>query len=238
VTRLIGNLREHIFAGPQHAAPLQWILLAAFLSCFDGRLSADTIYQTDARGKTVVVHREGILVKQDPSFIEYKRFELKDRRVVKTKLSRGAHTFKVTTSTPEERRQIVDKWRRFGYTATLTDTAGKTTKISGLYLDFYPPGGRGSLLDSLPPRTTLPVLIDGAGADEIDFFKISSIVFQGERMTLAFVNGQVKSAGFLLPTDQPAEARFLGMTDQYDPASPDVFDFAIPLDQVKEVRFE
>jgi hypothetical protein len=64
------------------------------------------------------------------------------------------------------------------------------------------------------------------------------MVFQGERMTLTFTNGQVKSASFLLPTEQPAEARFLGMTDQYDPSSPEVFDFAIPLDKVKEVRFE
>lgn len=222
----------------RRTAPLLRLLVLTFLFWPGGRLSADTIYQTDARGKTVVIHREGILVKQDPSFIDYKRFELKDRRVVKTRLSRGAHTYKVTTSTPDERRQIVDKWRRFAYTATVTDTAGKTTKLSGLYLDFYPPGGRGSLLESLPPRTALPVLIEGAGADEIDFSKFSSMVFQGERMTLTFTNGQVKSASFLLPTEQPAEARFLGMTDQYDPASPEVFDFAIPLDKVKEVRFE
>jgi hypothetical protein len=199
---------------------------------------ADTIYQTDARGRTVVMHREAILVKQDASSIEYKHFELKERRVVKIRISRGAQNYTVTTTSPEDRRQIVAKWRRFAYTATLTDTAGNTTKLAGLYLDFYPPAGRGSLLESVPARTSFPVLIEAGSADEIDFSKISRLEFQGERITMTLTDGQVKQAKFLMPTDQPAEARFLGITDKYDPASPDVFDFAIPLEKVKDLRFE
>ena len=236
--RLTRNSRERSFVGAQHAAPLRWILLLVFLSCLGGRLSADTIYQTNARGKTVVVHRETILLREDPSFIEYKHFELKERRIVKARLSRGAVSFAVKTSSPEERRQIVNKWKRFAYTATITDTADKTTHLFGLYLDFYPPEGRGSLLESIPARTTLPVLIEGGGADELDFSKISQVKVQGDRLTLELADGQVKQARFLLPTDQPVEPRFLGMTDQYDPGSPNVFDFAIPLAKVKEIRFE
>lgn len=217
---------------------LLWLALLAMLFWVGTPLTADTIFQTNARGKTVVVHSEAIVVRQDDSSIEYKHFELRERRVVKIRLSRGAQTYTVKTSGPEDRRRIVEKWKRFAYTAAITDTAGKQTRLAGLYLDFYPPGGRGSLLESVPPRTALPVMIEGGSTDDIEFSKISGIEFQGERMTLMLTNGHVKQARFLMPTDQPAEARFLGMTDKYDPASPDVFNFGISLDKVKEVRFE
>jgi hypothetical protein len=210
----------------------------ALLAWGGARLCADTLFQTSERGRTVVVHSEAIVVKQDESSIEYKHFELKDRRVVKIRLSRGAQNYTVKTSGPEERRQIVEKWKRFGYTAVITDKAGKQTHIKALYIDFYPPGGRGSLLESVPPRTAFPVMMEGGSSDEIDFSKISRIEFQGEQLTLTLTDGQSKQARFLMPTDQPAEARFLGMTDKYDPASPDVFDFGISLDKIKEVRFE
>jgi hypothetical protein len=201
-------------------------------------LRADTILQTNARGKTVVLHREAIVVRQDPSSIEYKHFELKERRIVKVRLSRGAANITVRTTPPEDRRAIVDKWRRFAYRATITGTSGKTTRVDGLYLDFYPPGGRGSLLESVPARTTFPVLLESGSADEIEFSKIRRLEFSGERLTVALADGQVKQARFLMPTNQPAEARLLGITAQYDPSSPDLFDFAIPLEQVKEVKFE
>ena len=202
------------------------------------RLSADTLYQTSARGRQVIVHRDAIIVKADSSAITYKHFELKDRRIVKVRLSRGAKGYTYKTSSLEDRQQIVDKWKRFAYTGTITDTSGKATRLSGLYLDFYPPEGRGSLLESVPPRTTVPVLIEGGSADEIEFSKLSRIEFQGDRLALTLINREVKQARFLMPTDKPAEARFLGITDQYDPASEDVFDFAIPLAKVKDIRFE
>ena len=198
----------------------------------------DTLYQTNAQGRQVIVHRDAIVVKDDPSFILYKHFELKERRVAKIRLSRGATTYSIVTSGPEERQQIVAKWKHFGFTATLVDQAGKSVRVFDLYLDFYPPGGRGSLLESVPARTTLPVLIEGGGADELDFEKLAQIEIQGEKMRVTLRDGKAVTARFLMPTNQPAEARFLGITDQYDPASENVFDFAIPLQQVKEVRFE
>ncbi len=198
----------------------------------------DTLYQTNAQGREVIVHRDAIVVKDDPSFILYKHFELKERRVAKIRLSRGATTYSIVTSGPEERQQIVAKWKRFGFTATLVDQAGKSLRVFDLYLDFYPPGGRGSLLESVPARTTLPVLIEGGSADELDFEKLARIEIQGEKMRVTLRDGKAVTARFLMPTDQPVEARFLGITDQYDPASENVFDFAIPLQQLKEVRFE
>lgn len=230
------SLRARGLSRAQHAASL---LLLAIIAIGGGDcLLADTLFQTGARGKQNIVHRDAIIVKADDSAIIYKHFELKDRRIVKVRLSRGAKGYSYKTSSLEDRRQIVDKWRRFAYTGTITDTSGKVTQLFGLYLDFYPPEGRGSLLESIPARTTFPVLIEGGSADEIDFSKLSRIEVQGDRLTLTLTGGEVKQARFLMPTDQPAEARFLGITDQYDPASEDVFDFAIPLAKLKEIRFE
>ena len=202
------------------------------------RLGADTIYQTNPQGKQAIVHRDAILVKEDSSSLLCKHFELKERRVVKVRLSKGSLPYTVAISNTEERQRIVGVWKRFGYKATVTDQDGKTTQVFDAYLDFYPPGGRGSLLESVPPRTTFPVLIEGGGADELEFSKIDRIEFRGNLMRLTLRDGKVLDARFLMPTDRPAETRFLGITDQYDPATEDVFDFVAPLDRLKEIRFE
>ena len=214
------------------------LLILAALLFIPFPIAADTLYQTNPQGKQVIIHRDAIVVKEDSSSILYKHFELKERRVVKVRLNRGALTYTVASSNLEERKLIVEKWKRFGHTATVTDQTGKSTRVFDIYLDFYPPGGRGSLLESVPARTTFPLMIENGGADEFDFSKIASIEFQGEKMKLTLRNGQSGVARFLMPTDQPAEARFLGITDKYIPSSDDVFDFSIPLQQVKEIRFE
>lgn len=213
------------------------LLLAAFVFG-TAPLGADTILQTNPRGKQVVVQRNSIVVAEDSSSILYKHFELKERRVEIVRLSRGALDYQVVYSKPEERQQIVKTWKRFGYTVIVTDPDGKTTTLYDAYLDFYPPGGRGSLLESVPARTSFPILIEGGGADEVDFSKIARIEFQGDLMEITLKNGQTLKAHFLMPTDKPAEARLLGITDQYNPASRDVFDFYRPLNQLKEIRFE
>jgi hypothetical protein len=201
-------------------------------------LAADTILQTTPQGKQVVVSRDVIVVDEDSSSILYKHFELKERRVETVRLSRGALDYHVVYAKPGERQQIVKTWKRFGYIAAVTDRDGKTTTLYDAYLDFYPPGGRGSLLESVPARTNFPISIEGGGADEVDFSKIAQIEFQGELMQFTLRNGQTLKARFLMPTDQPAEARLLGITDQYNPASQDVFDFYLPLNRLKEIRFE
>jgi hypothetical protein len=218
------------------AKPL--LLLLAAVAFGLSPLGADTIFQTNPRGKQVVVHRDSIVVAEDSSSILYKHFELKERRVEMVRLSRGALDYQVVYSKPEERQQIVKTWKRFGYTAAVTDQDGKTTTLYDAYLDFYPPGGRGSLLESVPARTSFPILIEGGGADEVEFSKIARIEFQGDLMEFTLRNGQTLKAHFLMPTDKPAETRLLGITDQYDPASRDVFDFYLPLKRLKEIRFE
>jgi hypothetical protein len=199
---------------------------------------ADTLLQTTPQGKQVVIHRDAIVVKEDSSSILYKHFELKERRVVKVRLSRGALDYQVVYSRPEERQQILKTWKRFGYTAVVTDRDGKTTTLYDAYLDFYPPGGRGSLLEAVPARTSLPLLIEGGGADEPEFSKIVRVEFQGDLMQVTLTSGRTLKARFLMPTDKPAEPRLLGITDQYDPASEEVFDFFVPLNRLKEIRFE
>jgi len=201
-------------------------------------VAADTIYQMTAQGRQVVIQRSAIVVQDDSSTLTYKHFDLPERRVVKVTLRKGILPYQVSSSTPVERQEIVRSWKHFSYRATLTDPAGTTTALFNLYLDFYPPGGRGSLLESVPPRTTLPVSLSQGGAEEIDFAKIDRVVFQGEHLKLTLRDGQELEGRFLMPTEKPAEARFLGMTDHYDPASNEVFDFFLPLAKLSEVRFE
>jgi hypothetical protein len=201
-------------------------------------LRADTIYQTDAQGKEVVVQRNAVLVKEDSSSLVYKHFDLKERRVVKVRLNKGSLPYSVDTGGKEDRERIVEIWKRFGFKAVVTDQAGKTTEVFDAYLDFYPPGGRGSLLESVPPRTVFPVQLDQGASDEVEFSDIDRIEFQGDRLKLTLRKGQVEQGRFLLPTGSPAEARFLGITDRYDPAGEDVFDFSLPLARLKEIRFE
>jgi hypothetical protein len=212
-------------------------LLALFL-CGTSPLAADTILQMTPQGRQVVILRDAIVVKEDSSSILYKHFELKERRVEKVRLNRGPQDYHVVYSQPEERQQIVKTWKRFGYAAVVTGQDGKTTTLYDVYLDFYPPGGRGSLLESVPARTSFPILIEGGGADEVEFSKIARIEFQGDLMQLSLKNGQTLKARFLMPTEKPAEARLLGITDEYDPASDEVFDFFLPLNRLKEIRFE
>ncbi len=200
-------------------------------------LASDTIYQTTPEGKQAVIQRDAIVVKEDSSFLVYKHFDLKERRVVKVRLSKGSLPHAVDTGSFEERQQIVNTWRRFGYKATVTDQAGKITRVFDVFLDFYPPAGRGSLLESVPARTAFPVLLEAGGADELEFSKIDRIEFQGARLKVTLRNGQAETGRFLMPTERPAEARLLGITEQYDPASEEVFDFSQPLSRLKEIRF-
>ena len=198
---------------------------------------ADTIYQMTNQGKQVAVQRDAIVVSEDSSFVVYKHFELKDRRVEIVRLNKGSLPYSVQTASPDQRRRIVEVWKRFGFKATVTDLAGKVTSVYDAYLDFYPPGGRGSLLESVPATTSVSVLMDNGSADDVDISKIDRVQMQGDRLKMILRNGQVEEGKFLMPTNQPAEVRFLGITDQYNPASPRVFDFALPLARIKEISF-
>jgi hypothetical protein len=201
-------------------------------------LKADTLYQITSQGRRVVIQRNAIVVKEDTSAIVYKHFELKERRVEKASLNQGSLPYEAERSSAQERLQIVNLWKRFGYTATVTDASGKVTKVFDAYLDFYPPGGRGSLLESVPALTQLPLQLDAGGADEVEFSDIDRIEAQGDHLKVTLRKGTLKEGRFLMPTTQPMETRLLGITDHYDPASPEVFDFSLPLSQAKLIVFE
>jgi hypothetical protein len=216
----------------------QVLLAFAFLSCGVTPLLADAIFQTTPQGKQEIVQRDAIVIQQDSSFIVYKHFDLKERRVTKVRLNRGSLPFEVQMGTPQQRTQIVETWKHFGFKAVIIDQAGKITHVYDFYLDFYPPGGRGSLLESVPPRTDFPLQFDNGGADEFGFFKIDRVAILGERLSVTLREGKTVDGKFLMPTSQPAEVRALGITDHYDPASPEVFDFSVPLTQLKMITFE
>jgi hypothetical protein len=212
-------------------------LLSALIVWGAASLRADTIYQTNSRGQRVVIHRDTILVSEDSTSIVYKHFELKERRVEKVRLSQGSVPYFVDRSSPEEDQRIVQVWKRFGYTARVTDSEGKTTQVYDAYLDFYPPEGRGSLLESVPARTTFPVLIEGGGAEDFEFSRLAKVEFLGDRLKITLRDGQVVNGRFLMPTDKPAEARILGITNAYNPESEDVFDFSLPFARIREIDF-
>jgi len=214
------------------------LLLLALLASLASPSRADTIYQMNAQGRQVVVQRDAIVVSEDSSFLVYKHFDLKDRRVEIVRLNKGTLPFSVETASPDYRRHIVDIWKRVGFKATVTDLAGKATRVFDVYLDFYPPGGRGSLLESLPPTTSFAVLMDNGSADDVEISKIDRVQIQGDHLKMTLRNGQVEEGKFLMPTNKPAEVRFLGITDQYNPASQQVFDFSLPLANIKEIRFD
>ncbi|HEY6290596.1 MAG TPA: hypothetical protein VI455_03415 [Terriglobia bacterium] len=201
-------------------------------------LSADVITQMSPQGRQVVLQRDAIVVKQDSASIVYKHFDLKQQRVVKVVLQESSLPYEVNRSAPDARKQIVDLWKRFGFVATVTDTAGKTTRVYDAYIDFYPPGGSGSLLESVPARTDFPVALANGGADLVDFADVARVELQGDQLRVTLANGQVKDGRFLMPTSKPVEARFLGITERYDPSSEDVFDFSLPLARIKEIDFE
>src|SRR5208337_4906264 len=98
-------------------------------------------------------------------------------------------------------------WKRFGYKAAITDQAGKITQVYDIYLDFYPPGGRGSLLESVPARMNFPLQIDNGGAEEVEFGKIDRVEIQGDRLSIILREGKTVAGKFLMPTTQPAEVR-------------------------------
>ena len=217
-----------------------WLLFCSVIVALEAGtlLRADTVYQTSPQGKQVVIQRDAIVVKEDSNYLYYKHFDLKERRVEKVNLNKSSLPFQVSKTPAPNRRQIVDVWKHFGYQVTVTNQAGKSTQVFDAYLDFYPPAGRGSLLESVPARTSFPISIEGGNADDVEFTKIARIEFQGQRMKITLRSGEVETGTFLLPTEHPAEARLLGITDHYDPASPDVFDFSQTLGDLKEIRFD
>lgn len=201
-------------------------------------LLADVIYQTTSQGNEIVLQRDAIVTHQDSSFVVYKHFDLKERRVTIVRLNRGSLPVRVQQSPATENARVVEVWKRFGYKADITDQAGKITRVYDLFLDFYPPGGRGSLLESLAAITNFPIQADNGGADEIDFGKVDHVEIMGDRLTVTLREGKTVSGKFLMPTTQPAEVRVLGITDKYDPASAQVFDFSVPLLRLKLIAFE
>ncbi|MGD0225867.1 MAG: hypothetical protein ABSF71_26340 [Terriglobia bacterium] len=213
-------------------------LICSCLALLAQPLFCDTIFQTNSQGKEIVLQRDAIVIQQDFAYVVYKHFDLKDRRVKVVSLNRGSLPFRVQISEAGERAQIVQTWKRFGYKATITDQAGKITHVYDLYLDFYPPGGRGSLLESVPARTSFPIQIDNLGPDEFEFDKIDRVEIQGDRLNVTLREGKSVAGKFIMPTTQPAEVRVLGITEKYDPASRDVFDFSVPLPQLKIISFE
>jgi hypothetical protein len=214
------------------------LLLLSLLVSLASISRSDTIYQMNAQGRQVVVQRDAIVVSEDSSFLVYKHFDLKDRRVEIVRLNKGTLPYTVEPASPDYRRQIVEVWKRFGFKATVTDLAGKATRVFDVYLDFYPPGGRGSLLESVPPATSFTILMDNGTPDELEISKIDRVQFQGDRLKITLRSGQIEEGKFLMPTNQPAEVRFLGITDQYNPASRQVFDFSMPLANIKEIKFD
>jgi hypothetical protein len=215
-----------------------FLQICSCLALLAAPLAGDTIYQTNSQGKEIVLQDHAIVIQQDSSFVVYKHFDLKERRVTVVRLNRGSLPLRVQASDAGGRAQIVGIWRRFGYKATLTDQAGKITHVDDLYLDFYPPGGHGSLLESIAPRTAITLQIDNAGADEFEFEKIDRVEISGDRLSVILREGKTVTGKFLMPTTQPAEVRILGITDQYNPASQDVFDFSAPLSRLKLISFE
>ncbi len=201
-------------------------------------LRADTIYQATAEGNEIVLQRDAIVVQQDSSFIVYKHFDLKERRVTIVRLNRGSLPMRVQIANAAARAQILAAWKRFGYKITLTDQAGKIIELYDTYLDFYPPGGRGSLLESIPAVTSFTLQTDNGGADEIDFDKIDRVQIQGDQLSILLREEKTIVGKFLMPTSRPAEVRVLGITDKYDPASDRVFDYSVPLFQLKSISFE
>jgi len=199
---------------------------------------ADTIYQTNPQGKQEILQRDAILVKEDSSILVYKHFDLQQRRVEKVQLSRRSLPYIVVTSTPQDRERIVALWKRFGYTATVTDTSGKITKVFDAYIDFFPPAGHGSFFEAVPAVTSFPVQFAGGGADNVEFSQIAEAQIQNDVIKLRLTNGRLEEGKFLIPTTQPAEVRFLGITDAYNPSSQDVFDFSELLSHLKDIRFE
>lgn len=214
------------------------MLLSVIVLAF-APVRADTITQTNAQGQTRVIQTDAIAVQNNSYALIYKHFDLKQRRVVEDHLDQGSLPYQVVVSSPTQRAQIVSLWKKFGYTATVITQAGKKMEIYDAYFDFFPaPGGLGAFLETVPARTDLPLLLDNGGADQIEFDQIASLHNQGGHLTATLTNGKVESGKFLMPTQQPAVVHLMGITDQYKPASSRVYDFSMPLLDVKEIDFQ
>lgn len=200
-------------------------------------LRADNIYEITPQGNRQVIQRDAIVVHNDSAYLTYKHFDLKERRVEKVSLAKGSLPFVVEPGSADDHLRIVNLWRKFGFTVTVTDAAGKATKVFDVYLDFYPPGGRGSLLESVPALTSFTLLLTNGSADEVRFDEAKSVEILGERLRVTRADGRVEEGKFLAPTSQTVETRLLGITDKYDPSSEDVFDFSVPLSHLTEIRF-
>src|SRR5690348_2739780 len=92
-------------------------------------LVADTIYETNSQGAEIVLQRNAIVTHQDSSFLVYKHFDLKERRVTVVRLNRGSLPLRVEAGDADQHAQIVTVWRQFGYKASITDQAGKVTDV-------------------------------------------------------------------------------------------------------------
>lgn len=187
----------------------------------------------------MVIQTNAIVVENDSDAVVYKHFDLGQRRIVLTKLNQGSLPYTVVIGSPSERRRIVNLWEKFGYTVSVATSDGKKTRLYDCYFDFFPgPGGIGAFLESVPPRTNLPVQFDGGGVDQIDFDQIASIANQQGRLTITLANGKIEHGKFLMPTQQPAVVHLMGISGQYKPSSNQVYDFSIPLPNIREIRFE
>lgn len=216
-----------------------WLSLLLIIVCGVALAPADTITQVDAQGRLQVIQTQAIVIQNNSYAVIYKHFDLKQRRIVEANLDQGSLPYRVVESSAAQRQQIVNLWKQFGYTVTVETAAGKKTQVYDAYLDFFPaPGGLGAFLETVPPRTNLPLLLDGGGADEIEFDQIAQIENHNGRLTVTLTNGKVESGKFLMPTKQPAVAHFMGVTDQYQPGSSKVYNFSEPLSDIKNIQFQ
>ena len=76
------------------------LLSLALLVSMGPSSRADTIYQMNAQGRQVVVQSGAIVVSEDSSFLVYKHFEQKDRRVEIVRLNKGSLPYSVETAKP------------------------------------------------------------------------------------------------------------------------------------------
>jgi hypothetical protein len=215
-----------------------FIVLLAVTTAGAASGRSDTIVQTNAEGRRVIVQSNAIVVRQNQYAVTYKHFDLKQRRVVKVQLQQGSLPYQVVLSSAPERKGILDVWKQFGYTTLVTTEAGKATQVYDSYLDFFPPSGVGTFIQTVPARTSLPILTDQGTADDIEFADISAIENDGGHLKVSLTNGRIETGKFLMPTSQPAVVHFMGITGQYSPASPEVYDFSVPLSEIKQIRFE
>lgn len=194
--------------------------------------------RTNAEGQSSVVQSNAIVIDQNQYTIAYKHFDLKRRRVLEVHLNQGSLPYKAVLSSAAERQQIVKVWNEFGYTASVEVDGGKVTQVYDCYLDFFPPSGVGTFIQTVPALTSLPIMEDNGAADEIEFSDIASIINTKGHFKVTLTNGRVETGKFLMPTSQPAIAHFMGITDRYSPASSQVYDFSVPLANIKQIHFE